>query len=79
MTEKRRIWVIQDGADFYLYTRDPNTPAEGIGLTSARRPFLYALSAPMKVEDFNLEQATKARRWFIDYCDSNNIQPEWTT
>lgn len=75
MTEKRRIWVIQDGADFYLHTKDPSNSAETTGV---RDSFLRTVSAPQKVGDFDLAEATKARRWFLDYCDSNNIQPEWT-
>ena len=67
-----KVYVRQDGKDFYLYRKDPNTAP-----MRESEPLHYALSAPMEVRDFDLEAATRARRWFLDYCDSNNYIPEF--
>lgn len=44
--------VMQDGADFYLHNAD-NSELEAV------------ITYPQGVKDFDLVQAEKARRWFI--------------
>ena len=53
------IHVIQDGANFYV-----SDPA-GNEIHSLTR------HAPFKVLDFDMEAATRARKWFIDLCSKN--------
>lgn len=54
------IWVMQDGADFYIYDEDPNNAADfGECLSPSRRE-----RAPFRVSDGDLKGAMRARSWF---------------
>lgn len=57
------IYVMQDGADFYVY-RD-----------AALTEYIPSLgrTAPFKVSDFDMEAATRARKWFIDLCSTRQV------
>jgi ribosomal protein L24E len=50
-----KVYVYQDGADFYVCS-DKDC-----------QDTIRIVTAPMKVSDFDLEAATKAREWFNEY------------
>jgi hypothetical protein len=52
------IFVMQDGADFYVY-RDS---AQEHPIPSLNR------TAPFKVLDYDMDAATRARDWFVNLC-----------
>lgn len=52
-----KLYVYQDGADFYLHSR-PEMTAE---------TFIRTETAPFKVGDFDLDAARKAREWFEEW------------
>ena len=60
----RMYHVEQDGGLFFLY--------EDTGLT---RPIGEPVSAPMRVDDFDLEAAEVAREWFERKCRTERIIP----
>lgn len=57
----QKIYVKQDGGDFYL---------------SARRDGeRYRITAPMRVRDYCLEEAKHARMWFEAHAREHDFQP----
>jgi hypothetical protein len=50
-----KLYVLQDGADFYHYS-------DRRGLEPVR-----IVTAPFKVPDFDLEKAMEARKWHDEY------------
>jgi len=61
MPEKQQAWdeptryVLQDGAEFYLYT------------DADCKDYLRCIESPFRVGDFDMPAATIARNWFVKY------------
>lgn len=54
--------VLQDGADFYLYS------------DATEEDYLYSVQAPFRVQDFDSKAAEAARTWFINvWCRETGI------
>lgn len=60
--DKWKIWITQDGADFYYWHQEPGEDP----------PTPHHIRAPFKVQYMNIEQATKAREWF-----DTLVLPSW--
>lgn len=66
----QKVWLIQDGGDFYVYMFDPSTKED------AESDVTYHY--PGKVQDGNMLAAHDARQWFIDVvAETNNYAIEW--
>jgi len=65
MTGDRRCYVVQDGANFYVYRRPGDAPEH--------------VAWPLDVRgDFDLFGAQAARRWFVGtWCPANGVAPEF--
>lgn len=55
------IYVIQDGADFYVYK------------DRACEDLLMTRTSPFPVLDHDIPAAEKARKWFIGLCSSQQV------
>lgn len=62
---KTKVYVIQDGADFYLHTADDCDT------------HYKSVKAPYVVKDDDMDEAKKARQWFMDWCEDTNHEPKW--
>lgn len=52
----KQVYVMQDGADFYVYDGNP---------TKDEAESLETHTAPIKVHDYDMEAAKAARSWFM--------------
>lgn len=65
---KRNVYVMQDGADFYIYDKAAGVEAGTIDVAHATN----------HVSDYDMQGAMAARVWFKNtYCKKHNFNPSF--
>jgi hypothetical protein len=71
MTTLRTVKVVQDGANFYIFTPGDEDKLDGRPHAQTTYPF-----GPVK--DYDMPKANAARKWFTGtYCPRFSINPQF--